>query len=798
MKGPRAALWTVRLLNGPRLESAQSSITRFRSKKVSALLAFLAMRLGQPCSREELCEALWPNEKDSAARLNRFRVALASLRRQLEPEGFPYDSVLDTTISGCVALRAEVVRCDIEEIDSALRRRDFQSVANLLVGPLMPGFTDEWLHDEQLRFLLLTEDYRHLRTAETSPAPNDPRSGPLPRYLSPFFGRKQELVQVSALLEHHRLVTIVGWGGIGKTRLALEIAWRWEAPASYVSLGDCAQSEVAAERIISGLGFASQTVASAWFQLGSLTRQGGSQLIVLDGAENLEPKAVEEIERWITESPDLRLLVSSRRRLDIPGEAVFPLQPLSDADHESAVEIFLSRARQSRPDLRVGVRQLEAISRIVRRLSSIPLAIELAASQISTRTVGQILEGIEAESDSVMSKVSRSGRRQQTLAAVLESSLAVLPDEVLHTLKALSQVEGSFSVDLARTVTCEIGVEDHLEFLTQHSFLQARDRDRFVTFTGIDVVMESVATRSTESEKQRSRSLLMDYARQALRAVDPDNLKTLAPIDASRTPVLESALRSPEIIRDWESTRGAIEYLFLRGQHRQALHTIEACRRDLHLCEDLRIRQQWISSALQTVVDLGIPPLAKEFIAELRQMSLPSARTSADLAEGLLEAREGNLETAIQLHRRALQTTRDEADAWSLRNTALAHLSGTLHDFSRTYPDHPETKEHLRQATSFAEQLLDCVPANSYRLPLAQLLLGAAKFYQGRLDEAQETLTLCKAAAQSEDMLTPQMYCAYFESRIASALGDEVGAEQSHHRFLHLQQRTGVNTGRLH
>src|SRR5258708_609668 len=96
-------IWRVRLFDGPVLEALSGEkIKRFRSLKVGALLAYLALRLGRQCPREELYAAIWPEEYETRVVANRLRVALASLRRQMEPAGLPFGTVLDVSTPGCI------------------------------------------------------------------------------------------------------------------------------------------------------------------------------------------------------------------------------------------------------------------------------------------------------------------------------------------------------------------------------------------------------------------------------------------------------------------------------------------------------------------------------------------------------------------------------------------------------------------------------------------------------------------------------------------------------------------------
>src|ERR1700722_543762 len=156
---PTSLLWRVHLFDGPLVEDSYGNVTRkFRSRKVGGLLAYLALNIGRPCPREEIYEALWP-EDDSDATPNRMRVALASLRKQLEPDGVEFGAVLDVREPGRVRLRSESVWCDTHAFDVAWNAGDADAAAAIKGNKsLLPGYYDEWVIEARNRFDLLVED----------------------------------------------------------------------------------------------------------------------------------------------------------------------------------------------------------------------------------------------------------------------------------------------------------------------------------------------------------------------------------------------------------------------------------------------------------------------------------------------------------------------------------------------------------------------------------------------------------------------------------------------------------------
>ena len=180
-------LWRVRLLDGLAVcDNAGKNITHFRSRKVRALLAYLAMHLGQACSRETLCAALWPEEPSERVAANRLRVALSSLRHQLEPSGVPFGAVLDVSETGCIRLSAQTVWCDLTAFDQAWKNGRRGEAACLLRGSLLPGICEEWLADEQARIELLREELREEALRSLLPFPTSfPTNPPIKPLMRP-------------------------------------------------------------------------------------------------------------------------------------------------------------------------------------------------------------------------------------------------------------------------------------------------------------------------------------------------------------------------------------------------------------------------------------------------------------------------------------------------------------------------------------------------------------------------------------------------------------------------------------
>ena len=359
-------LWTVRLLGRLEVVSDSVSLTRFRTLKAAALLAYLSLRKGQPQPREELMALLWPDASLEAAR-NNLSVVLSSLRHQLEPPGTVTERVF-TADRQAIGIRAEALTTDIEAFQAAVRARRWDEAATAYQGPFLAGFYDDWvlLQRETLaqtysrvietlvknaapnlsqrlwealqrdpdradfyRELLPTaplavpREEPHTPTITVPPAAPEtaPSRGFLPAYPTRFFGRTVEQGQLAVLLDHTRLVTLLGPGGIGKTRLAIEsLVPRAEAGERvyFVPLVDITEGSQLLGALRAALRLPTARDEHAQLQE-ALAAQ--STLLILDNAEQVVDHGLPAAVHALLESvPTLRLLVTSRKALSVPGE----------------------------------------------------------------------------------------------------------------------------------------------------------------------------------------------------------------------------------------------------------------------------------------------------------------------------------------------------------------------------------------------------------------------------------------------------------------------------------------------
>jgi class 3 adenylate cyclase len=271
----------------------------------------------------------------------------------------------------------------------------------------------------------------------------------LPSSPTTFVGRGDEVDTIRRLVEQHRLVTMTGVGGCGKTRLAIETAASLEATfPDGVHLADLAavtDSDRVNDAVIAALGLASDGTGRDPAERIAAYLADRAVLCVLDNCEHVVDACAELANAVINRSGSSRLLATSREPLGVVGEQVYVVPPL-DVDTE-AVQLFADRAAEARAGFTVGETNRSTVAEICRRLDGLPLAIELAAATIAHLSPVQVLERLD---DRFRLLTGGRGRRQrhQTLAATLDWSHDLLSPTERLVLRRLAAFPATFSSKL--------------------------------------------------------------------------------------------------------------------------------------------------------------------------------------------------------------------------------------------------------------------------------------------------------------------------------------------------------------
>ncbi|MGW1866453.1 BTAD domain-containing putative transcriptional regulator [Streptomyces mauvecolor] len=297
--------------------------------------------------------------------------------------------------------------------------------------------------------------------ARTAPASR------LPAQLTSFVGRDSELAVLVRLLGSSRLVTLIGTGGTGKTRLALEAAARLPGEVWFVDLSAATRTALA---VRGALGLRDSGADDPEAALAEALRDRAA-LLILDNCEQIVEDAAALTHRLLSHCPGLRVLATSREALGITGESLRPVGPL---DTDAAVRLFTDRAVAVRPDFELDDSNSRTVQGICDSLDGLPLAVELAAARLRQLPLAEIADRL----DDRFRLLSRGDRtkpeRHRTLRAVVEWSWSLLGDEEREFAARLTVFAGGATAEAAGRV-CGAGpdAEDLLASLTDKSLVEA-------------------------------------------------------------------------------------------------------------------------------------------------------------------------------------------------------------------------------------------------------------------------------------------------------------------------------------
>jgi non-specific serine/threonine protein kinase len=292
--------------------------------------------------------------------------------------------------------------------------------------------------------------------------------GNLPVPLTTFVGRRVEMREVCARLERNRLVTVIGVGGCGKSRLAVETAasirGEFRDGVWLVELASINDPSLVPDVVAATLRVAQPVGSSLPDTL--ISRISPCELLlVLDNCEHLVGAVADLVEHLLESAPGLRVLATSRERLWITGETLWrvpglrvPSEGVGDVSALSefdAVQLFSDRATAIEQEFRLSSANAAAVATICRRLDGLPLAIELAAARVSSRGVESVSAGMDDPFHLLTSGSRTASPRHQTLTAVVEWSYALLDEWQQVIFDRLSVFVGGFTLDAAKAVCAD-------------------------------------------------------------------------------------------------------------------------------------------------------------------------------------------------------------------------------------------------------------------------------------------------------------------------------------------------------
>ncbi|MFE7423678.1 protein kinase [Rhodococcus sp. NPDC057529] len=338
--------------------------------------------------------------------------------------------------------------------------------------------------------------------------PGTQNLGHIPLELTSFVGRRRELAAAKNLLSSSRLVTLIGMGGVGKTRLALRLAsdnqQKFADGVCLVELGKLQDATLVDGTVAAELGIRNQSAAPPLHQIvGHLLNK--DLLLVLDNCEHLVNAVATLAEALLRRCPGLKILATSREPLGCAGEQILRVPPMTvpDSDRHSSlrvlpsyesVTLFVERASAAVPGFELSEDNYSAVAQICRRLDGLPLPIELAAVRLRAMTPQQVLERLTDRYRllTVGSRVAPS--RQQTLQLCIDWSYDLCtPSEQLAWAR-VAVFAGSFELDAAEAICRDddspVGLLDILAQLVDKSILIREESGRVVRYRLLDTLRE--------------------------------------------------------------------------------------------------------------------------------------------------------------------------------------------------------------------------------------------------------------------------------------------------------------------
>ena len=325
--------------------------------------------------------------------------------------------------------------------------------------------------DPQLR-----RDFPALRSLEA--IPNN-----LPRQLSSFIGREHVLAEVSKLLGNTRLLTLVGVGGLGKTRLTLQVGADmlddFPDGAWFVELAPLSDARLVPQAVASVLGVKEEAGRPVQEALVKFVKDR-QLLLILDNCEHLAHACADLAKAMLQAGPQVKMLASSREALHVVGEMIYPLSTLAVPDlrknlpvaaltQYDAVRLFCDRALAAQPGFRFSDTNAATVAEICRRLDGIPLALELAAARVRALSMEAIAERLSDRFRLLTGGDQTALPRQQTLRACIDWSHDLLTEPERALLRRLAVFAVGFTLQAAEAVGTggETGASDVLDLLTR-------------------------------------------------------------------------------------------------------------------------------------------------------------------------------------------------------------------------------------------------------------------------------------------------------------------------------------------
>jgi predicted ATPase/class 3 adenylate cyclase len=365
----------------------------------------------------------------------------------------------------------------------------------------------------------------------------------LPSQTTSFIGREKEMTEVKQALAEHRLVTLTGSGGAGKSRLSLQVAAvsldLFPDGVWFVELAPLSDPDLIPQKILTAAEIQNQQGHTAQEVLIDFLREKTS-LLVLDNCEHLIEACARLVETLLNAAPNLKILASSREALGVRGEQAWRVPSLSAPDIKrlppieqlskyEAVRLFIDRALLVQPHFVVTNENAPAVAQICHRLDGIPLAIELAAARLRLLSAQQIAARLDDRFRLLIAGTRTALPRQQTLRALLDWSYELLSKSERNLLRRLAVFSGGWTLEAAEQVCSDENltaddVLDVLDHLVDKSLVVVEvGQDQETRYRYMETIRQYAREKLFEcGESAANRTRHLAYFLKWVRKMEPD------------------------------------------------------------------------------------------------------------------------------------------------------------------------------------------------------------------------------------------------------------------------------------
>jgi predicted ATPase len=655
--------------------------------------------------------------------------------------------------------------------------------AELARGELPQAVTLRDMGEQRLKGLLNTE---HLWQVE---APNLARDFPplrtlsaipnnLPAQLTSFIGREKEIAAVKEELASHRLVTLVGPGGTGKSRLSLQVAAdvldAYPHGIWFIELAALSDPELVPQTILSAMSVSEQKGRTALETLEEYLRDK-NLLIILDNCEHLIEACAKLSQSILKASPNVKILASSRESLGLSGEVSWHVPSLSLPNPKNlpefdqltqyeSVRLFIDRVLLVSPRFALNKENASAVAQICFRLDGIPLALELAAARAKSMSVEQIMSRLDDRFRLLTGGSRTALPRQQTLRALIDWSYDLLTDAEKLLLRRLAVFSGGWTLELAEQICADdridaLDILDMLGHLVDKSLVAMEEEYGMTRYRILETIRQYAREKLFESGdgvemRNRHRDAMVEFVERTEPELYKEHAqKWMRMMDAELENIRAALWWALENQDASHASRMCLVMHFYWNVKWLNQEAANYCREALALVEqdaDLRNTANYpllltektfheIENSLNLLLEPATLTAMQKAVALLEGFHFPKKSFHTFWELSMLYIRRNDLQSAEQIMLKSLEVSRQSGDeegvAWSL---------STLADI---YRDRGEMEKASATYTQVIEQyrsMGDRVDALDNSIALASIEFG-----RGNVMLAQKTFETELVAAQN-------------------------------------------------